>query len=246
MGQCRLLNSMETRLILANDRLALEMAGVSEYALAWDDSELQYRNPREFIGGLWDEVGSLQYQFLLDQGLQPSMDLLDVGCGCLRGGLHFIRYLEPGRYVGVDINASLLRAGMLELRDASLLDRGATLQQTEHFDLQSLGRTFDVAIAISVFTHLFFNHIARCLHGIKRVLSSSGVFYATFFKAPTRLHLDPISHEPGGISTSYDKDPFHCHPQELAELAAWAGLQADYIGDWSHPRAQQMIAFRHA
>lgn len=246
MGQPVLLTKMETRLLLTDETVSLEMAGINDYARTLDDAELERGIHRERIGGLWDELGQLQYQFLRDQGLQPQMSLLDVGCGCLRGGLHFIRFLEPGRYVGADINASLLRAGMLELRDASLLERGATLLQTEHFEFDALGRTYDVAIAVSVFTHLFFNHIARCLHGIKGVLSDSGVFYATFFKAPTRLHLAPITHAPGGIITAYDKDPFHCHPRELAELADWAGLKAELIGDWGHPRAQQMMAFRHA
>ncbi|WP_462322839.1 class I SAM-dependent methyltransferase [Halochromatium sp.] len=237
---------MQTCLLLSHQTASLDMAGINNYAQDLDDADLQRGTHRELIGGLWDEIGDLQYHFLRDQGLKPSMALLDVGCGCLRGGLHFVRYLQPGRYVGADINASLLRAGMLELQHAGLQDRGATLIQTAAFDFRSLGRTFDMAIAVSVFTHLFFNHIGRCLQGIKQVLSDSGVFYATFFTAPSPLHLEPISHQPGGIVTAYDKDPFHCHPQELAQLAAWAGLEAELIGDWAHPRAQQMIAFRHA
>lgn len=237
---------METRLLLTDEGLAEEMAGINAYSRALDAADLQRGTHRELIGALWDEIGHLQFQFLRDQGLAADMNLLDVGCGCLRGGLHFVRYLEPGRYVGADINASLLRAGMHELRAAALLDRGATLYQTEQFDFRPLGKSFDMAIAVSLFTHLFFNHIARCLHGIKQVLSETGVFYATFFEAPTPLYLERLGHQPGGVVSSYDKDPFHCHPQELAELAAWAGLKADTIGDWSHPRGQRMIAFRHA
>jgi len=237
---------METRLLLQDDRLSHAMDGINQYAKELDDDELGQGVHRHFVGDLWDEVGDLQYRFLRECGLRPDMNLLDVGCGCLRGGLHFIRYLEPGRYHGVDINASLLRAGMLELRHAALDERGATLLQRADFDFQAFEKKFEVAIAVSVFTHLFFNHIARCLHGIKQVLADSGVFYATFFNAPTRLHLEPLTHDPGGITTSYDSDPFHCHPEELATLAYWAGLRADVIGEWSHPRAQQMIAFRHA
>ena len=45
---------------------------------------------REQVGGLWDEIGALQIDFLRAQGLRPGDTLLDVGCGCLRGGVHFV------------------------------------------------------------------------------------------------------------------------------------------------------------
>ena len=60
---------------------------------------------REQVGGLWDEVGALQIDFLRAQGLRPPDTLLDVGCGCLRGGVHLVGYLEPGRYYGIDRDA---------------------------------------------------------------------------------------------------------------------------------------------
>jgi len=76
---------------------------------------------REIVGGLWHEIGRLQYQFLIDQGLQPSHTLLDVGCGSLRGGVYLIRYLEAGNDIGVDINQSLLDAGFdIELKQSGL------------------------------------------------------------------------------------------------------------------------------
>ncbi len=45
------------------------------------------------VGGMWDKVGVLQFDFLMKQGLQSHYALLDVGCGSLRGGIHFIKYL---------------------------------------------------------------------------------------------------------------------------------------------------------
>ena len=66
---------------------------------------------REVIGGLWDEMGRLQLEFMRAQGLQPQHRLLDLGCGSLRAGIHFVRYLDAGRYYGLDHNQSLLDAG---------------------------------------------------------------------------------------------------------------------------------------
>lgn len=65
---------------------------------------------RSFIGGMWDELGDLQFEFMKEQGLKPHHRLGDVGCGALRGGVKFIPYLDAGNYYGLDINASCIDA----------------------------------------------------------------------------------------------------------------------------------------
>ena len=49
---------------------------------------------REFIGGMCDEIGPLQIQFLERNGLTPHSTLLDIGCGSLRLGVHAAEYLN--------------------------------------------------------------------------------------------------------------------------------------------------------
>ncbi|MGL5080430.1 MAG: hypothetical protein ACRC8A_02975 [Microcoleaceae cyanobacterium] len=51
---------------------------------------------RQFVGGMWDEIGKLQFDFLLANNLKPSSKFLDVGCGALRGGIPFVPYLDKG------------------------------------------------------------------------------------------------------------------------------------------------------
>jgi len=82
---------------------------------------------RSFIGGMWNEIGTLQFEYLKSKGLKPAHKLLDVGCGSLRGGVHFVSYLNSHNYYGFDLNASLIEAGInieianLGLRYASVL-----------------------------------------------------------------------------------------------------------------------------
>ena len=45
---------------------------------------------REAVGGLWEEMRRLQFDFLANQGLKPDHKLLDIGCGSMRGGVHFV------------------------------------------------------------------------------------------------------------------------------------------------------------
>src|SRR5687768_3023376 len=88
------------------------------------DTEIIAGEHRRLVGGAWDEIGSLQLAFMKAQGLRPEHRLLDIGCGALRGGRHFIRYPAPGQYYGIDRNASLLRAGKsVELVAAGLAGR---------------------------------------------------------------------------------------------------------------------------
>ncbi len=217
------------------------MAGVNAYHRPLTEDEIEAGAHRQFVGGLWEEIGALQLRFLIAQGLAPTHSLVDIGCGALRGGVNFVRYLDQGRYHGLDVNPSLIAAGRLELRRAGLDPREVRLLADEAFRLSRFGTTFDYGICVSVFTHLFLNHIGRAFHEMRTVMHAGSRFYCTFFEAPSAVHLDPIRHRPGNALTQWDADPFHQSFEELAGLAAQCGLRAHLLGGWDHPRNQQML-----
>lgn len=201
---------------------------------------------REQVGGMWEALGRLQLDFLVSQGLLPTMRLLDVGCGCLRGGVRFVEYLEPGRYFGFDVNPSLLEAGRVELAAAGLGDRlpAENLLATGEFEAWRFGVPFDMAIAQSVFTHLPANLIRRCLIELARVLPFGGRFFATFFECPEEEPAAlSVTHEPGGIVSYLDHDPFHYRFRDFLWLADGLPWRVTRIGDIRHPRAQRMLLF---
>lgn len=202
---------------------------------------------RKAVGGLWEEVGEVQFRFLVDRGLRPEHELLDIGCGSLRGGVRFVAYLEPGHYTGIDLDDRLLAAGRGELRRRGLVDRRPTLVQMGDFDFPSLGKRFDFAIAQSVFTHLPLNSIARCLLRVDEVLVPGGRLYATFFENPRgRRNLDPVAHptvDVGDLMTYSDRDPFHYDVDAFRWICEGTQLDVAYLGDWGHPRDQKMVAF---
>jgi ubiquinone/menaquinone biosynthesis C-methylase UbiE len=96
-------------------------------------------------------------------------------------------------------------------------------------------------VAVSLFTHLNMNEIARCLTEVGRVLEPDGEFYATFFEAPSPVYLESLSFGPW--LTSFDRDPYHYSFQEMAWLAGNCGLEAELIGEWGHPLNQRMLCF---
>jgi SAM-dependent methyltransferase len=133
------------------------------------DAEISAKEHREWVGGLWHELGALQFE-LKAQGLQPHHRLLDVGCGALRGGLHFVRYLDTGHYYGLDLNASLIDAGRRELREAGLEGKHPHFLVSDSFEVSRFGQRFDYSLAQSVFTHLPMTIVAQCVAEVGKVL----------------------------------------------------------------------------
>lgn len=201
---------------------------------------------REQVGGMWEELGRLQLAFLTAAGLTPATDLLDVGCGCLRGGIPLIEALEPGRYYGLDVNPTLLAAGRHELAAAGLAGRlpAANLLATGEFEAWRFGVPFTLAIAQSVFTHLPANLIRRCLLELARAMPAGGRFFATYFECPDDQPAAlSLTHQPGGIVSYLDRDPYHYRPGDFLWLADGLPWQVSRLGDWGHPRGQKMLRF---
>ncbi len=216
----------------------------NQYVKQLSGEEISKKSHRNFVGGLWDEVGRLQLDFLLKEGLTPEHKILDIGCGCLRGGIHFMRFLDAGKYHGLDINESLIRAGKIEVQEAGLEMKKPKLIVDGDFSIGKFDSRFDFIVSVSLFTHIPFNTIVKCLTRVRENLSPDGVYYSSFFEAPFPAHLEPIRQQPGGILTKYDSNPFHYSIQELALAASLAKLEIHLIGDWGHPRNQKMASFR--
>src|SRR6478752_254837 len=106
------------RLRLGTARRLVDLAEHVTPAPARDDL-------RSTVGGHWDEIGRLQFEFLVAEGLEPRHAFLDLGCGVLRGGVHFVRYLDPGNYYGIDISSAMIDGARRELADADLANRDA-------------------------------------------------------------------------------------------------------------------------
>jgi SAM-dependent methyltransferase len=204
---------------------------------------------RAVVGGLWEEIGQLQLEFLLSRGLKPQHKLLDIGCGSLRAGVKLVRYLEAGNYFGTDINQSLLTAGYeIELANECLTHKLARshLVADGEFDFSWCPVAFDFVLAQSVFTHLPLNFLRICLEGLHKVVSPGVSFYATIFEIPEdHPTCEPCSH-PGGITSHGAKDPYHYRFSDMEFCCRNLPWTAVRLGEWNHPRSQHMIEFIRA
>jgi hypothetical protein len=204
--------------------------------MAHGQAGIEAAGHRDYVGGAWEQIGRLQFDYLVDQGLRPKHVLLDIACGGLRGGVHFISYLDAGNYLGIDKEPLLIERGLHDELSADVREtKQPELLVNGRFEFERFSKRPDYALAQSLFTHLPATQISRCLTRLRHVAPDNCRFFATFFESPER-HTNP--------ARAHDHLPWFYTRGELLELAERAGWQGEYLGDWSHPRGQMMMVYR--
>lgn len=190
---------------------------------------------REYVGGLWEQIGKLQFDFMVEAGLKPENVFLDVACGALRGGRYFIAYLNSGNYLGLEKEQSLVRAGIrTELGQELLRIKAPELVVSDSFEFERFSKKPEFALAQSLFTHLTADDIGLCMAKLRKFVDPGMRFYATFQIGKPPTDNPPRSHAHRGFWYSH----------ETAErFGRDSGWHAKYIGDWCHPRGQKMMEY---
>jgi hypothetical protein len=191
--------------------------------------------PRGFVGGLWYELGELQFKYLVEQGLRPGHVLLDIACGSLRAGVRFVPYLDPGNYLGIDIDGGLIEHGRtVELGQILCNVKHPEFIVSPSFEFSRFSKQPDFAIAQSLFTHLTTPDIALCLQNLRSIAKASTVLYATFFE---------VASEVSNPGESHPHAAFRFTREQMGWLGEQAGWKMEYIGGWGHPRDQKMLRY---
>ncbi|KAG6701597.1 hypothetical protein I3842_08G172700 [Carya illinoinensis] len=88
--------------------------------------------------------------------LMPDSHVLEIGCGTLRVGLHFIRYLNPEHYNCLERDElSLMAAFRYELPSQGLLYKRPLIVKGEDMDLTKFSEVvYDLIYASAVFLHM--------------------------------------------------------------------------------------------
>lgn len=168
----------------------------------------------------WRRIGKLQFDYLLQHGLQPDHAVLEIGCGNLRAGWHLIRYLQPGHYYGVDISAQALLSAQQTLVDRELTGRLPYLVLVRDMTFGFLpDSAFDVVHAHSVFSHTPLDVIEDCFAHIGRVIKPEGFFDFTY-KRTERSDYGKL------------REDFYYRTETLIAAAERHGLRAQFMDDW--------------
>jgi SAM-dependent methyltransferase len=184
------------------------------------------------VGGLWEEIGRLQLDYLVANSLQPHHSLLDIGCGTLRAGRHLIRYLDAGRYTGFDLSPAAINAARRLVLTEGIAEKRPRLFVNRSGELTfPYSQCYDFLLAHSVFTHLPEANIEVAIAHIGRVMHPSSLFFFTFADA-----------EKFRRTTTLFPYPF----EFFRTLAGRYGFDIGLRFDYPHPRGQSMVVARRA
>lgn len=182
---------------------------------------------RASVGSSWDKQGRFQLSFLKTKGLKPSDALFDIGCGSLRGGVHFIPYLDSGNYFGIEKQADLLQAGIEhEVGDRLLEEKKPELIVSDSFEFDRFSKDSTFAFAGSVFSHLTADDIGLCLENLRAKSRDGCRFYATYFD---------VGKSRANYRKSHVHYSFYYTQSEMGDLGRANGWEPEYLGRWIHP-----------
>jgi hypothetical protein len=210
------------------------------------EAQVQAGLHREAVGGFWEEIGQLQTDFLVAQGLMPHHRLLDIGCGSLRGGVKLVKYLDAGHYAGADLHESLLNAGYdIELAGAGLTHKlpRSNLVADGEFDFSWCPMQIDYALAQSVFTALPLNHLRICLERLPAFVAHQAKFFVSIFEVPDDHPTHKPFRHPSGFMSHGAREPYHYRFADMEFSCRSLPWRAVRIGEWGHPLSLSMVRF---
>ena len=182
-------------------------------------------------GDQWLALGRRQFRYLKTHGLEPHHRMLEIGCGNLRAGWRFIRYLDAGNYTGIDISPEILLAARETIVERGLQEKRPVTMLAAGTGLDSLpSQWFDVAHAHSVFSHTPLDVIDGYLQGMRRVLKPTGFFDFTY-------------NETDGDTWDFLEEDYYFRRQVLIDLAAEHGFAATPMTGWEHKQAKLRLRF---
>ncbi|KAM1222976.1 hypothetical protein ACFX2J_010431 [Malus domestica] len=143
----------------------LEFKGISHYEGPDSEKHTALPCPGELLteehhsnyGEPW-AGGRDVFEFLAQSShLKPDSIVLEIGCGTLRVGLHFIRYLNPGHFHCLERDElSLMAAFRYELPSQGLLHKRPLIVKGDNMDFGGFGSdvVYDLIYASAVFLHM--------------------------------------------------------------------------------------------
>ncbi|WP_223786936.1 class I SAM-dependent methyltransferase [Marinicella meishanensis] len=140
-----------------------------------------------FLGGpkdLFELAGRKMLMLLLSEGLEPESKVLDLGCGCLRGGYWFIHFLQSGGYHGIEPNRAMLQAGLEALFSADMLaQKQPRFVHNTAFDPSEFEQQFDYFLARSIWTHAAKKQITMMLDAFAKWTHDDAAFFTSYLEA---------------------------------------------------------------
>lgn len=185
-------------------------------------------DPMSAVG--FTDIGKRQIRRLKIHGLKPHHTVLDLGCGCLRGGRYIIEYLESGNYTGNDISPEILKEAEEVIVRCNLSDKKPKLYQIFDNEFDNDDNKYDYIHAQSVLSHVPPEDMEVILKNIKKVMKKDTKFLTSFFLSTN-----------GKVYSSNQKRNFNYPLDWMQDLCKRNGLKARRVEDDSEDTGKQKL-----
>jgi SAM-dependent methyltransferase len=164
-------------------------------------------------------------------GLNPSISVLDIGCGYGRLAAAMAKYLDAnGSYHGLDIIPQAIKwcsanikgvqgnvqFTLADIRNKEYHPAGLVSATAYRFPFQD--NTFDLVVLCSVFTHMLPPDVDNYMREIARILKPNGQCYATYFLL-TSQSRSLMSSKESTINFKYDCGSYWVVSKKVPELS---------------------------
>jgi len=140
-----------------------------------------------FTGGppeQFELLGRMQFAMMVREGIYPCSKVIDIGCGCLRGGYWMVHFLNRNCYHGIEPNTSMVAAGLTEVLELEVVrEKQPAIDNNAVFDTSVFGVKFDAFLARSIWTHASKPQIETMLDNFLRDGTDSSFFLASYLPA---------------------------------------------------------------
>lgn len=192
--------------------------------------------------------GFRYFRWFERRSLRPDMVCVDYGCGSLRVGQHFIRYLDPGHYLGLDVVDRFYEDGLTLIDPATVAAKRPYFSAIDPSALDlAARRNPDLIYSTAVLQHVPPDELDHYFRAIVAMMGRRCVAIANFKRSrkTERIGSSAWTHEPAELAAAVrrvdpsmlvqvENDPEHHedrHPQamlilarEPVVLAAWSSL----------------------
>jgi len=141
---------------------------------------IRHEGPHKSLGGhlkdgKFGEQGQKEFQKIIRYGITPSDTFVDYGCGTLRVGVHFIKYLEYGRYWGLDISHDFFEEGKRLIGDELLQSKGPNFRTIDEPNVAAVSAAKPRwLLSYRVLTHVHPDELGSYVGNILKIIGQSG------------------------------------------------------------------------
>jgi len=140
-----------------------------------------------FTGGppeLFHVAGKKQLMILRHFGMTEKSKVLDIGCGCLRGGRWVIPELNQGHYFGIEVNKEMLEKGLEICVEKEIVsEKKPKFDNNSDFDFGIFGERFDFFFARSIWSHASKIQIEKMLDQFLVNKTAQGIFLTSYHRS---------------------------------------------------------------